>query len=72
MREKARNVVPLAPVPHLHCLWTAFEDENGVHLMAHWSGGKGPSADAPFGKEGESCWRTTLYFVWDSHSFSAP
>jgi len=71
MREKARNVVPLAPVPRLRCSWTTFEDAKGVHLIAHWAREKGPSADALFGKEGETCWHTTLYFVWDSHLFSA-
>jgi hypothetical protein len=62
----------------LHCKWAATEDEKGMHLIAQWSDHRTENdetavcAEPRVGPEkGEKCWHTTLYFVWDSHSFSA-
>ena len=54
-------------------VWVTSEDKDGTHLTAHWIDDRADSREARlqdesrFGeKEGETCWRTTLYFVWDS------
>jgi hypothetical protein len=65
--------VTVSTSPALHCVWVASEDKDGTHLTAHWIDDRAESREARlqdesrFGeKEGETCWRTTLYFVWDS------
>ena len=74
MHVETRPVATPSSMTGLRCQWVATEDEKGVHLVAHWShertenGDAAISADLRVGpKEGETCWHTTLYFVWGSH-----
>lgn len=74
MHAQATHVATPSLTTGLRCHWIATEDEKGTHLIAHSSYQHAEDSEAAIcaaplmaQREGETCWHTTLYFVWDSH-----